>query len=130
MNSTIRTWVAALLFSVVNASAISTPNSGGGPGACSNDQMSRVFKNFPRAAEICVIQGRAIFCTADGSWQCCKPDQTGCSASHPIGRVSVTLGVPGGLAPVAPNPSGAPTNPMPAPKTPTPGAKNSGVLPN
>jgi hypothetical protein len=130
MKSTVPAWLATLLFLVVNGHAISAPNSGGGPGVCSNDQVSRVFKNFPRAAEVCVIQGRAIFCTADGNWQCCKPDRTGCSASHPIGRVSVTPGVPGGLAPAAPHPSGPQTDPVLAPKAPTTGAKNSGVLPN
>jgi hypothetical protein len=123
-------WINALCLAFANVPAIAAPNAGGGPGVCSGDQMSRVFKNFPRPSEICLVQGRAIFCTADGNWQCCKPDGTGCSASHPIGRVSVAPGVAGGLAPVGPNPNGAPTIPMPAPRTPTSGAKNSGVLPN
>lgn len=114
-----------LALASVSASASAAPITRG-LSVCSDDQIKRIFDGYRQAAEICLIQGRSIYCTADGRWQCCRDDRSGCSGSvsiPPASRVGATVIQPNGANAIPP--ASAPIKP-PAPGGKTPG----GVLPN
>jgi hypothetical protein len=78
-------FVSALIATALSDVAVAQPNKPVIPGqVCSSSELTRIGGAYPRAPEVCLTQGRAMFCAVDGTFKCCNQTTGACTSSQPI----------------------------------------------